>query len=162
MGRSRPIQEAACPVPKPAPFVSIRTQVREAVALAFETAVDAGDVEVSLPTEGSARIEIERPAKPEHGDFASNLGLKLARPPKSREIATAVASRLNAAAAADPAGSPVAEASIAGPGFVNLRVSHAALERAVEAVLAEPAGWGRVPPVNPRSVNVEFVSANPT
>src|SRR4029079_12021659 len=43
-----------------------------------------------------------------------------------------------------------------------MRLGDAVLERAVAAVLADPAGWGRVPPVKPRFVNVEFVSANPT
>ena len=145
----------------------IRSQVRAAVARAFREALDRGELTVASDDAGRAAatddIEIERPAKAEHGDFASNLALKLARPPASRDIATAVAARLNAtAASADSAGSPVAAASVAGPGFLNLRISDTVLEETIATILQEPESWGRVPPVNPRSVNVEFVSANPT
>src|SRR5206468_6136462 len=45
---------------------------------------------------------------------------------------------------------------------LNLRLNDAALEGTIASILAEPAAWGRVPAVRPRSVNVEFVSANPT
>ena len=45
---------------------------------------------------------------------------------------------------------------------MNLRVADAAYEELVAGILAAPAQWGRIPAVNPRSVNVEFVSANPT
>jgi arginyl-tRNA synthetase len=56
----------------------------------------------------------------------------------------------------------IADATAAAPGFINIRLADRALERAIAAVLADPAGWGRVPPINERNVNVEFVSANPT
>jgi arginyl-tRNA synthetase len=48
------------------------------------------------------------------------------------------------------------------PGFINLRVTDRALEDTISGVLAAPEVWGRVQPIRPRSVNVEFVSANPT
>ena len=48
------------------------------------------------------------------------------------------------------------------PGFLNMRLADAALEKMVARILADPEGWGRVAPVAPRAVNVEFVSANPT
>jgi arginyl-tRNA synthetase len=145
----------------------IRTQVRDAVARAWRAAEAGGRLPgatgVTLPAVG-----IERPAKPEHGDFASNLALKLARPLRQppMQIATTVADELRAAAAdrdADAASAAlIADATAAAPGFINIRLADRALEEAIEAVLADPDAWGRVPPVNERNVNVEFVSANPT
>ncbi len=134
----------------------IRTQVRDAVAAAAGRAIasgGAGQSDAAAPAE----IGIERPAKPEHGDFSSNVALKLARPPASRELATAIAAELM-----HEGSRAIDRAEVAGPGFLNLRVSTAVIAEAVDRVLAEPAAWGRVPPVRPRTVNVEFVSANPT
>ena len=51
---------------------------------------------------------------------------------------------------------------MAPPGFLNIRLRDGALEATVAAILADPPAWGRVAPTHPRSVNVEFVSANPT
>jgi arginyl-tRNA synthetase len=105
-------------------------------------------------------VEIERPANPEHGDFASNLAMKLARPYRRAplEIARALADELGHVTD----GSPIAAAEAAAPGFLNLRLADTALESTVDGILADPVAWGRVAPVRPRRVNVEFVSANPT
>ncbi len=115
------------------------------------------------PGDGSGGIDIARPSNPDHGDFSTNLALRLAKPLARRptEIAAAIAAALNAEAASEP-GSIVAEATTAGPGFVNLRLADSALERVVSRVLGEPADWGRVAGGSERHVNVEFVSANPT
>ena len=141
----------------PAP---IRTRVREAVEAAWERAIAAGALPPIDPADRPA-VEVERPAKPEHGDFASNLAMKLARPYRQRplDIATALAEALAAGTGPD---SPVAHAEPAPPGFLNLRLTDAALEATIAGVLAAPDQWGRVRPIRPRSVNVEFVSANPT
>ena len=147
---------------QPGTLAPIRTLVREAVARAWQQAIDAG----ALPAanDGLPAVDIDRPANPEYGDFAASLALKLARPYRRAplEIAHALAAAI-AADAADPAvDSPIASVDVAAPGFLNLRLTDQALERTIAAVLADPAGWGRVPAVRPRSVNVEFVSANPT
>jgi arginyl-tRNA synthetase len=109
-------------------------------------------------------VEIERPANPEHGDLATSLALKLARPMRRPplEIAEAIATELAWEIEQDPAASPIASATVAAPGFLNFRLSNVALAATVEGVLTDPAGWGRIPAVRPRNVNVEFVSANPT
>ena len=139
----------------------IRTQVRDAVATALAAAVASGDlVEPAVGARAlDVEIEIERPANPDHGDFATNLALKLARPLRrpSMTIAAAVAAALRAAA-----DSPIASAEVAAPGFLNLRLSDTALEGVLDGVLAAPSAWGRVRPATSRRVNVEFVSANPT
>ena len=77
-------------------------------------------------------------------------------------IATAIAAELEREIADDPRSTPLAGVEVAPPGFVNLRLAEHALETVLDGVLEAPGEWGRVEPVRPRSVNVEFVSANPT
>ncbi len=140
----------------------LRSRVRDAVAAAWARAVasgvlPAGPEGVELPV-----VEIERPARADHGDLATGLAMKLARPyrmPPLR-IAQALADELEADAAGP--GSPIAAVAVAPPGFLNLRVSDDALEALVAGVLAAPGEWGRVQSAAPRRFNVEFVSANPT
>jgi len=149
--------------PAPASLAEpLRTVVRHAVEGAGDAAVARGD----LPAlEAAARppVEIERPANPEHGDLATSLALKLARPYRRAplQIAQALAEAL--AAATGPGGEPLfASVTAAAPGFVNVRLSDATLEAVVERVLAQPATWGRVHAPQPQRIDVEFVSANPT
>lgn len=147
------------------PTAPIRTQARAAVERAWARAIASG----ALPTVGDVgllpAVEVERPANPEHGDLATSLALKLARPYRRAplEIARAIADELTREAAADPTATPVATVEVAPPGFLNLRLADRALEATIGAILAEPARWGRLPvPARPRHANVEFVSANPT
>ena len=114
--------------------------------------------------QGAPPIDIERPANPEHGDLATNLAMKLARPYRMAPLAIATAiAREIAAEAADPAAdSPIASVEVAPPGFLNLRLADRALEATIDGILATPAAWGRVGTAHPQHVNVEFVSANPT
>jgi arginyl-tRNA synthetase len=142
--------------------VPVREDVRAAVQRAWTRAVASGALP-ALPADAPL-IEIERPANPEHGDLATNLALKLARPYRMAPLAIAQALETELAReSADPASAgPIAAAHAVAPGFLNLRLADAALERTIAAVLAGPDGWGRVAPVTPRRVNVEFVSANPT
>ena len=144
----------------PAP---LRSQVREAIARAWDAAIDSGALE-ALPDETRPTIEVEHPADPAHGDLASNLAMKLARPYRRPplELATLLAAKLVRDASSAASASPVEAAEVAPPGFLNIRLRPAALEAIVDAILVEPDGWGRVAPISERSVNVEFVSANPT
>ena len=142
----------------------IRTLVRAAVEGAWDRAIAAGALPDVARAERPA-VEVERPANPEHGDFASNLAMKLARPYRKAPlgIARILAEELARPAAGVAGGaSPIAAADAAAPGFLNLRLTDRALEGAIDGILADPASWGRVAPVRPRRVNVEFVSANPT
>jgi arginyl-tRNA synthetase len=98
---------------------------------------------------------LERPADPEHGDYATTLALRLAKPlgRAPREIAEEIAT---AARASDW----IESAEVAGPGFVNVRVSPAWYAEAVRQ--ARGAGYGGGTASEPLRVNVEYVSANPT
>ena len=141
----------------------VRAQARIAVERALDRAVSEG----RLPSEATATlppVEIERPADARHGDLASNVALKLARPLRMAPlaIAAAIEAELVTEIAEDPSGSPFAGVEVAPPGFLNLRLADRALEETLDHILAAPRDWGRVAPVRPRSVNVEFVSANPT
>jgi len=139
---------------------AVRARVQTAVEQAWATAVAAGRLPALDDAAAAPAVEIERPSNPAFGDFSTNLAMKLARPLRRSplEIAEALATPLREGQAT----SLIASAEVARPGFLNLWVTDDALEGVVAGVLAEPDAWGRIPAVNPRRVNVEFVSANPT
>jgi arginyl-tRNA synthetase len=142
---------------------ALRTQVRQAVQDAWQRAIAEGAL---TPLDDAARplVEVERPAKPEHGDFATNLAMKLARPYRRPplELATLLAAKLVRDGSAPESSSPIEAVEVAPPGFLNVRLRPAALEAMVDGILAEPEAWGLAEPSSGRSVDVEFVSANPT
>ncbi|MBM4407125.1 MAG: arginine--tRNA ligase [Chloroflexi bacterium] len=145
------------------PHRPLRALARDALRGAWDRAVASGALPPTKPDTDLPAIEVERPANPAHGDIATSLGLKLARPYRRAplEIARALAAELERAEA--PGGGTLfASVEVAPPGFVNLRFADAALEAVVAAVLDQPAGWGRVHAAKPLKANVEFVSANPT
>jgi arginyl-tRNA synthetase len=146
----------------PDPDAPLRTRVRVAIEQAWLAAVAAGtlpgDVEVDAGPRG---VEVERPAQADHGDYASNLALRLARPYRRPPLAIAEAIAAQLSLATGPT-SLIATAEPAAPGFINVRLSDPALAATVRRILAEPEAWGRVPAAVRRRVNVEFVSANPT
>jgi len=118
------------------------------------TAVRDALVRLGLPSEDPA---LERPKDPDHGDWASTVALRVAkaagRPP--RELADALAADLVALPEVDAV-------EVAGPGFVNFRLSPVAHTALVHRILAEGSAYGRRPTGSGSHVNVEFVSANPT
>ena len=115
--------------------------VREAVLRAYGIELDG--------------IHIERPNDPSHGDFATNVALANARVFRRnpREVAETIVGALEAPF--------VREAEIAGPGFVNFRLSEEALWEAVGALLEEGEEYGRRE-VSGKPILLEYVSANPT
>ena len=146
-----------------APPTKLREAIQVEIAAALRAAAEAGSLPAAAGELGDA-IVVERPANPEHGDFATNLGLRLARPLRMapQAIASALAAQLNARAAKVPEAA-IASAEVAGPGFLNVRLREAAIERLLRTALHGPAGWGRAAAGSAaRHVNVEFVSANPT
>jgi arginyl-tRNA synthetase len=148
--------------PSPLRLDPLRERVRGAVAAAWARAVESGALPARATGVELPPVEVERPASPDHGDLATSLAMKLARPyrmPPAR-IAEAIAAELRAETRAP--GSLIASIDVAAPGFLNLRLADAALEELVEGVLVHPEAWGRVRAARPRRVNVEFVSANPT
>lgn len=99
------------------PSATIRSAARAAIDRAWARAVAASALP-PLPDDPSRPpIEIERPASPDHGDLATNLAMKLARPYRMAPlaIATILAEELTREAATDPAATPVASAEVAPP-----------------------------------------------
>jgi arginyl-tRNA synthetase len=133
-----------------------RRLVLDRVVAAFVAAVEDGRLP-PFPPEPPVTFDVTRPASAEHGDFATNAALKMAgkmgRPP--REIAAALA----AAIGTDDV---IAKVDVAGPGFVNIFLTPAYVEGAVDEIRAAGTDYGRSQLPSPRKINVEFVSANPT
>jgi arginyl-tRNA synthetase len=116
-------------------------------------AVEAGKLpEIELP-----EIYLERPQNPEHGDYASGLSLKLAKPAKSRptDIAEGIISFI------DP-GDEIKSVVVAPPGFINFTLSDKWLSSQVDEILDAGESFGDIRIGNNLRVQVEFVSINPT
>ena len=100
---------------------------------------------------------IERPRTREHGDFASNAAMLLAKPARRDPRALA-----QALVEAIPMGVDIARVEIAGPGFINFHMTAAAYQRAVVAALDQGDVYGGNGSGGGKTVGVEYVSANPT
>ncbi len=112
-------------------------------------------------TDLQPNITLERPRDPTHGDVACNLAMQIAKPLKKnpREVAQA----LVAALLDNPANRDLIDAAdIAGPGFINLRLTAASRQAVVKTVLQQGAEFGKSKLGNDKKVIIEFVSANPT
>ena len=101
---------------------------------------------------------LHRPRDPSHGDWATNVAMVLARSLKKNplDVARALVASMNR----DDAG--IAEATVAGPGFINFRLDAGSLAAELDATLSQGASFGRSNAGKGQRVNVEFVSANPT
>jgi arginyl-tRNA synthetase len=102
-------------------------------------------------------ILIERPKQAQHGDYACNLAMQLAKPLRKspRDIAQALIAAL-------PTSTVVEKVEIAGAGFINIFITAAAKQGVVRGVLQAGANYGHIPSNPDRKLQVEFVSANPT
>ncbi|MGH3716186.1 MAG: arginine--tRNA ligase [Micromonosporaceae bacterium] len=100
---------------------------------------------------------VERPRNPEHGDYASNLAMQLAKRVgvAPRELAGWVAEELGKA-------DGITGVEVAGPGFLNIRVSSAAAGGLARTVVEQGREYGRGDALAGQKINLEFVSANPT
>jgi arginyl-tRNA synthetase len=109
------------------------------------------------PTALDARLTVEPPRDPSHGDVATNAALVLAKPAarKPRDIAELLAGKLRT----HP---DVATVEIAGPGFINLRLKTEFWQHRLAEILAEGEAYGASKLGAGKKVNVEYVSANPT
>ena len=106
-------------------------------------------------------VVLERPKVAEHGDLACNVAMQMARALKKnpREIATNLVETLQA----NPETAALIQSfEIAGPGFINMRLSDEAKSAVVKKVLQEGATYGQNQDHNGESILIEYVSANPT
>jgi arginyl-tRNA synthetase len=134
-----------------------RHMVRDEIARAIETAARAAQAAGELPPVALPEVTVERPQRVEYGDYATSLPLRLARAAgmKPLEIAGVVQRHL-------PALDAVGEVTVAPPGFVNFRLRPEWLARQVEEIRSAGETFADHDIAQGQSLQVEFVSANPT
>ncbi len=128
--------------------------VAEKLTATVTAMIGAGELPADLDL---ARIAVEVPRDPSHGDVASNLAMVLAKPAgmKPRDLAEAIGARLSA----DP---DIAGVEVAGPGFLNLRLIDDIWVEVLAAILQQGDKFGDSQMGAGRRVVIEYVSANPT
>ncbi len=128
-------------------------ELSAAVSAAVAACLDAGEFEGTRPAE----VVVERPKSREHGDYATNVALRLAkaagRPP--REIAGSIATRLRPI-------NGIARVEVAGPGFLNITLAAGAFGELAATIVRAGEAYGRSDTLVGQKLNLEFVSANPT
>ncbi|KRA33821.1 arginine--tRNA ligase [Rhodanobacter sp. Root627] len=131
----------------------MKEQLRELILQAIQALQDDATLPADLALPG---FVIERARSREHGDFACNVAMLLAKPAraKPRELAEKLVAAL-------PANDLVAKVEIAGPGFINFFLAASAYHAELRRILAEADAYGRSAGGG-KTVGVEFVSANPT
>jgi len=125
--------------------------------LAEGIAASLGSLHVPIQ---AGEVQLVRPARPEHGDWSTNVALVVAKAAgrAPRDIAVELAAALRAAALED-----VLEVEVAGPGFINFKLAKSWLHRALGEVVAEGEERYATPGLGAgEKVQIEFVSANPT
>ncbi len=130
-------------------------QLSAAIVGALTSLSEAGTI--TLPDGVPAEVLVERPKVKEHGDYATNIALQLAKKAgmNPREFAQLLADELGAAEG-------IASAEIAGPGFLNIRVEAGAQGALAPQIVAAGEAYGTSDLYAGQKVNLEFVSANPT
>ena len=131
--------------------------MKQQLASLIQTALDTLQTQGVLPADLSPKIQIDRTRDASHGDYACNIALMLAKPAKCkpRDLAEQIVAAL-------PSSPQVEKVEIAGPGFINFALTDAASFAVVGAVLEAGEAYGLSAIGNDKSVQVEFVSANPT
>ena len=128
-------------------------QLAEHIRRALHALEAQGVVQTSEPVD----VIIERPKNKDHGDYATNIAMKLAKVVQKnpREFAELLANELN--------NNPhIASAEVAGPGFLNIRVAAEAQGAVAIEIIKAGSEYGHTDEMVGRSVNLEFISANPT
>jgi arginyl-tRNA synthetase len=129
-------------------------QLSQSVLDALTALVEGGEVSLpALPDE----VRVERPKSKEHGDYATNVALQLGKKAgmKPAELAARLAARLEQV-------DGIAAAEVAGPGFINVRVEASAQGVLAREVVLAAERYGTSDTLAGESVNLEFISANPT
>ncbi len=131
----------------------MKDRLRQQIGDALQACFDNNTLHSGVVPE----VQIEVPANPEHGDFASNLAMVMARAEKKspRQIAEALVSALSDCTF-------LSKVEIAGPGFINFNLTPACWYEVLHDIAAEREKYGLSETGQGRKVQVEFVSANPT
>ncbi|HEX8032372.1 MAG TPA: arginine--tRNA ligase [Ktedonobacterales bacterium] len=145
--------------------VVIRDQIRDIITRSVAMLREAGQLpEVDIPP-----FDVERPQIAAHGDYATNIAMKLASAAKSagqkvnpRALAESIANTIRETVEVVPAYDLIASVEVAGPGFINLRLKPRWLLEQAATVVASGNSFGTVNAGRGKPINLEFVSANPT
>jgi arginyl-tRNA synthetase len=130
-------------------------QLSDAIVGVLVALVDEGAL--SLPDGAPSSVTVERPRQREHGDYATNVALQLAKKAGAnpRELAATLAERLVAV-------DGISGVEVAGPGFLNLRLDTGAQGEIAQQVVEQGREYGRGDALQGKKMDVEFISANPT
>ncbi len=133
------------------------TTVPEMLSDSIKKAFELAQKDNLIPDAVPGDTAVERPQNPEHGDYASSLPLKLARPLKKNpmEIANILAQYLKKDEILD-------DVVVANPGFLNFVLSSKWLQRQVDQILSNPESYGITNVGGGKKFQVEYISANPT
>jgi len=131
--------------------------LKKLIETLLRRALDALPEELVPHAARGVEIEVERTRDPRHGDFACNLGMRLAKAARRnpRDIAAALAAAL-------PPSDAIERVEVAGAGFINFHLDPRAYHEELGRILEAGAAYGRSQLGAGRYVVVEFVSANPT
>ncbi|MFF0942900.1 arginine--tRNA ligase [Kocuria sp. CPCC 205300] len=131
-------------------------QLSLAVSACLQDAVAQGELALGDGAE-LPEVRIERPKNREHGDWATNIAMQLAKKVgrAPRDVAAVVQDRLQGTAG-------VAAVDVAGPGFLNITLDAAAAGGIARTIVEQGEAFGTADSLAGRSINLEFVSANPT
>jgi len=124
-----------------------------AISAAIGAAIERGDLVGTIPV----TIPLERPKNREHGDYATSVALQLAKP--AGMSPRAVAELLQSDLLDLP---EVSAVDIAGPGFINITMNRSSQAELVTTILSSPTTYGTGNSLKGISINLEFISANPT
>ena len=124
-----------------------------AISAAIGAAIERGDLVGTIPV----TIPLERPKNRDHGDYATSVALQLAKP--AGISPRAVAELLQSDLLDLP---EVSAVEIAGPGFINITMNRSSQAELVSTILSSPTAYGTGNSLTGISINLEFISANPT
>ena len=133
------------------------TTVPEILSASIKKAFEKAQQDNLVPAAEIGDIAVERPQNPEHGDYASSLPLKLAKPLKKNpiEIANVLAKYLKKDGIFE-------DVVVANPGFLNFVLSRKWLQDQVDQMLSDPESYGVTNAGKGKKIQVEYISANPT
>ncbi|MGZ4120916.1 MAG: arginine--tRNA ligase [Actinomycetota bacterium] len=136
--------------------------IQSQLATLVRTAIGLAQASGGLPPFDIPPVQMERPLRKEHGDWSTGVALVVAKEAKMkpRDVADAIVAAIAAAASAES--EHIEAIEVAGPGFINFRLSHRWLTGLVREIERAGDAWGRSEAEEPEKVQVEFVSANPT
>ena len=132
-------------------------EIREKLEGIIDAAIAAAREDGSLVLEQAPEAALERPRDEANGDWASTVAMRSAKLARKnpREVAQIIVDHL-------PENDMIAEISIAGPGFINIRLSNATLQNVIRDIREAKEGYGKGEVSEGNKVNLEYISANPT